>query len=168
MEQTDVLLSLAEIAGVFVGFGALISVRSETTDPHALTYIRSVVWTGILVVIAALAPVTLSGYGIGGHSLWLACSIPFVVLLPAMWIVNRRTPEHRVDLAATPGWMVALGGLLLLILFAPAAVALFLVVIGAFPEQEPALYSTAVLLVLVAAALILLTLVYTQQRADPP
>ena len=33
MQDTEMFLSLAEIAGVFVGFGALISVRSGTGPP---------------------------------------------------------------------------------------------------------------------------------------
>jgi hypothetical protein len=44
MPETDLLLSLAEIAGVFLGFGALISVRSGgPSDAHEVSYIRWVV-----------------------------------------------------------------------------------------------------------------------------
>ena len=48
MQDTEMFLSLAEIAGVFVGFGALISVRSGgPSDAHEVTCIRWVpAWSG--------------------------------------------------------------------------------------------------------------------------
>jgi hypothetical protein len=53
MQDTELFLSMAEIAGVFVGFGALISVRSGgPSDAHEVTYIRSVVTAAIWVVIS--------------------------------------------------------------------------------------------------------------------
>jgi len=52
----------------------------------------------------------------------------------------------------------------LLLLEAPAQIALILVVLGLFPDVEPALYLTAVLLLLFEAAAILVMLVYTQGR----
>ena len=89
MQDTELFLSLAEIAGVFVGFGALISVRSGgSSEALEVTYIRSVVTAAIWVVVAALAPVIVSRYGIAGHGLWLACSVLALVLYLGMWIVN--------------------------------------------------------------------------------
>jgi hypothetical protein len=44
MQDTSLFLSLAEIAGVFVGFGALIAVRSGgPSEPHEVTPMRAVV-----------------------------------------------------------------------------------------------------------------------------
>lgn len=41
--ETDLFVHLAEIAGVFVGFGALISLRSaRPKDPHDVVYVRAV------------------------------------------------------------------------------------------------------------------------------
>ena len=49
MPNAELLIHLAEIAGVFVGFGALISIRSDTTtDEYEVTMIRMIVWTGIV------------------------------------------------------------------------------------------------------------------------
>jgi hypothetical protein len=57
MQDTELFLSLAEIAGVFVGFGALIAVRSAgPTEAGDVTGIRWVMSTAIFVVIAALTP----------------------------------------------------------------------------------------------------------------
>jgi drug/metabolite transporter (DMT)-like permease len=98
MPETELLIPLAEIAGVFVGFGALIAVRAGGAgDAHEITFIRSVVTIALWVIIAALV----------------------------------------------------------------------LVVLGLFPDQEPALYLTAVGLGLLLGALTLLFLVFQQGRPQP-
>jgi hypothetical protein len=114
MQDVDLFLSLAEIAGVFVGFGALISVRSGgPSDAHEITYIRWVVSIAIWVVIAALAPVIVSRYDITGHELWMACSLVALVLFAVMFTVNGRSPEMGEDraaiLATAPRAMVVVG-----------------------------------------------------------
>jgi hypothetical protein len=165
MQDTELFLSLAEIAGVFVGFGALISVRSGgASDAHEVTYIRWVVSMAIWVVISALAPVILSRYGVTGHELWLACSLLALVLGLGVWFVNQRTPETTEDLAAYSraqliGMMTANS-----LLTIPVLAALVLVVLGLFPDQEAALYLTAVGLVLFLGAINLLILVFSQRR----
>jgi hypothetical protein len=163
MQDADLFLSLAEIAGVFVGFAALISVRSSgASDAHAVTYIRSVVTTAIWVVIAALAPVIISRYGVTGHELWLVCSLLALVLLLGQWIANERTTESRelgaaLSRAQTVRVVASYLGLMI-----PTIAALILVVLGLFPDQEPALYLTAVGLGLFQGAFSLLMLVFSQ------
>ena len=101
MQDADLLVQLAAIAGVFVGFGALIAVRSGgASDAHEVAYIRSIVSIAVWVAVAALAPVTLSRYGLAGHDLWLACSVLALVLVLGVWAVNSRTPEMRQEFAA--------------------------------------------------------------------
>ncbi|MCJ7711727.1 MAG: hypothetical protein MUQ32_12965 [Chloroflexi bacterium] len=162
MPETDLLLSLAEIAGVFLGFGALISIRSAgTSDAYELTYIRGVVAMGTYVIVAALAPVTLSHYGITGHEVWLLSSLVFVAVFWGTFAVEIvRVPESRAVGLATPWARRAVSGLL----YVPMNVALVLVVLGLFPAQEPALYLTAVGLLLVLAASFLLSLAYSFGR----
>jgi hypothetical protein len=165
MQDVELLLSLAEIAGVFVGFAALISVRSGgASDAHEVTYIRAVVTSAIWVVVAALAPVIVSRYDLAGHGLWLACSLLALVLLLGQWIVNERTTESRelgaaYSRAQTIVVMASYLGLMI-----PTIAALVLVVLGLFPDQEPALYLTAVGLGLVMGALTLLFLVFSQRH----
>ena len=68
MQDADLFLSLAGIAGVFVGFGALMSVRSGgPREADEVSSIRRVVSLGIWVVIVALAPVIVDRYDIAGH-----------------------------------------------------------------------------------------------------
>ena len=170
MQDTELFLSLAEIAGVFVGFGALIAVRSGgAMDVNEVNGIRWVVTTGIWVVIVALAPTIVSSYGLTGHDLWLVCSLLALALLVVMIVVFATAPENLADLAATiatiPRGTVALVmgptfwlPLVLLVL------ALALVVLGPFPNQEQALYLTAVALGLLMGALGLFVAVFWQRR----
>jgi uncharacterized membrane protein YozB (DUF420 family) len=175
MQDTELFLSLAEIAGVFVGFGALISVRSGgPSDAHEVTYIRWVVSIAIWVVIAALAPVIISRYDITGHDLWMACSLVVLVLFAVMYTVNGRAPEHREDaaaiLATAPRVLLMLGaGSTIWLPAASLVLALALVVLGLFPDQEQALYLTAVGLGLFMGAIGLFAMVFSQRRpAAPP
>ncbi len=165
MQDTELFLSLAEIAGVFVGFGALISVRSGgASDAHEVSYIRPVVTLAICVVIAALAPVIISRYGVTGHGLWLVCSLLALVLFVGLWIVNYRTPEMREETAAASRAEIVPGVAANMLLVVPLVIALVLVALGLFPDQEPALYLTAVGLILFLDALNLLSLVFSQRR----
>jgi hypothetical protein len=150
MQDTELLLSLAEIAGVFVGFGALIAVRTGATmQASEVNSIRWPVTIAIWVVIAALAPVFISSYGISGHQLWLVCSLLALALLVVMVVVFARTPENRADVAATfataPWMKLALyAGLTFWLPFVLLLLALTLVVLGPAPDREQALYLTAV------------------------
>lgn len=170
MQDTDLFLSLAEIAGVFVGFGALISVRSGgPTEASEINTIRWPVTIAIWVVIAALAPVIISRYDITGHELWLACSLLALAFLVVMIIVFARTPENRADVADTLATMprakiALLAGATFWLPFVLDVLALALVVLGPFPDQEQALYLTAVALGLLMGALGLFVAVFWQRR----
>ena len=172
MQDTDLFLSLAEIAGVFVGFGALISVRSGgPSEAGEVSGIRWVVSLGIWVVIAALAPVIVNRYDITGHELWLVCSLLALVLFAVMFAVNARSPENLAEraatFAATPRATAMVVVQAVPTVWLPTVsivLALALVVLGLFPDQEPALYLTAVAARPVRAALSLLLLVVAPRR----
>ncbi|HSL26072.1 MAG TPA: hypothetical protein VLA54_07285 [Acidimicrobiia bacterium] len=164
MPDTELFFHLAEIAGVFVGFGALISIRSERSgDDFEVVMIRFIVWFGILVVVTALVPVILSQFSVTGHGLWVAGSVVYLVL---WWgggtVLDRMNPERtrvltrlqgkariRVEIPAVPMWL-------------SAHIALVLVLLGVLPDKEPALYLTAVALALFLNALMSPYLVYRQ------
>jgi hypothetical protein len=171
MQDTDLFLSLAEIAGVFVGFGALISVRSAgASSASEVTGIRWVMSNAIWVVIAALAPVIISRYDITGHDLWMACSLVALVLFAVMITVNGRAPENLAEIgairAAAPRVaVVALTyGSTIWLPTASLVLALALLVLGLVPDQEQALYLTAVGLGLFMGAIGLFALVFSQGR----
>ena len=162
MQDVDLLVALAGIAGVFVGFGALISTRDGGASE--LWLIRNVVNEGLMVVAAALVPVVIGRYGITGHELWLLCSLIVLVL---DWVGIILSHIRREDMAfqvlRTRATRVALS-VLFFFLEVPAQIALILVVLGVFRDLEPALYLTAVVLMLFEAAVLLVMLVYSQGR----
>ena len=121
---------------------------------------------GIWVVIAALAPVIVNRYDIAGHELWLVCSLLALDLFAVMFVrvrADAREPGRRAaTFAATPradAWWCRPPRSGCPRLPRPALV---LVVLGLFPDQEPALYLTAVALGLFGAALSLLLVVFSQ------
>jgi hypothetical protein len=174
MQDTELFLSLAEIAGVFVGFGALLSIRSSgLSDAHEVAYIGWVVSTAIWVVIAALAPVIVSQYDVTGHVLWLACSLVVLVLFAVILVVNGRAPEMREDRAVIfanrpPLLLLVVGaGSTIWLPTASLVLVLVLVVLGPLPGQEQALYLTAVGLGLFMSAIGLFAMVFSQRLAHP-
>ena len=109
MQDADLLVQLAGIAGVFVGFGALISVRSGGEgDAHEISYVLASRPSPFLMVLAA------------GSTIWL----PTASLL----------------------------------------MALALAALGLVPDQEPALYLTAVGLGLYMGAIGLFAMVFSVGR----
>jgi hypothetical protein len=167
MQEASLFVTLAEIAGVFVGFGALIAVRSGgPSDKEEVTAIRGVLSFGIWVMVASLAPVVIGGYDISERTLWLVCGLVVLVLLLGSVTAQGRTLEHRAEkaMATRRDYVLAL------VLFWPfvlvIAGALVLVVLGPFPDREPALYLTAVVFGLFVAATMLFSLVFSQGR--PP
>jgi hypothetical protein len=159
MQDVDLFLALAEIAGIFVGFGALIALRSgATADPAEVMFVGMVVWMGVQAVAGALAPVAISRFGVTGHALWLTCS---VIVLALFWIadavVQRLSPERRAILAAMPQKARVRQELVGVPFWLPMNVALALIVLGVLPTYEEALYFAAlVLLLLFDAGLVLL------------
>lgn len=62
-------VAIAEIAGVFVGFGALISVsRRNEIEAAQLARIRGLVTVGLTLIVVALVPVALNLYGVTDHT----------------------------------------------------------------------------------------------------
>jgi hypothetical protein len=94
MQDTELFLSLAEIAGVFVGFGALIAVRSGgPTEAGEVTGIRWVMSNAIWVVVAALVPIFIGSYGLSGHELWLVGSLLALILFAVIIAEHGGTRE---------------------------------------------------------------------------
>ena len=96
MQELGLFVTLAEIAGVFVGFGALIAVRSGgASDAREVVYIRAVLSFGVWVVVVALAPVTLGAYDIGEREVWLVSGLVAVAAFAGVFAFNRLTPEMQ-------------------------------------------------------------------------
>jgi hypothetical protein len=162
-QDVDLFVAIAEIAGVFVGFGALISVTRQTEIEAAqLRQIRAVVTSGLVVVVAALIPVGLGRYGITGHDLWFTCSLIFLFLSWAVIILSLRKAENREFVIAQAQASPVMAIFFWLLLELPIQVPLILAVLGFYPDLDPAFYTTALMFNLFEAAFVLAQLVYSQ------
>jgi hypothetical protein len=173
MPDTDLFMELAGIAGVFVGFGALIAVRSGgPTEPLEVAYTRGMVALGVLVVVAALAPVTLGFFDLAEHQVWALSSGLFLVVGLIMAVTIVRTPEYRTNIAAqaekarapSPSRWIAVGESVLSGLSILALVLVPIVILlGVTPNLEAGLYFALVAFSLLQAAWMLLILVFAQR-----
>lgn len=167
MVDTELFLSLAEIAGIFVGFGALIAVRGAgTSDFWSVAGIGLLVMSSAQVIILALAPVVIGQLRLPAHALWVSCSVLFLGLF---WIagevVERAFPERMEMRMAWPlkaRWRLELAFALLVLL--PMHVALALILLGVLPDLEAGLYFAALALFLVMVVIQMLWLVATGGR----
>ena len=167
IHDVELFIALAEIAGVFVGFGALISLtRKKTIEFFQLGRLRGVVSIGLVVIVASLIPVGISRYGIISHDLWLICSIVFFILMQAMWIISMRKPKYRKLAREKTRESPLMNLFFLFFLEAPIHVSLVLVILGIYPDLEPALYITALLFNLFEAAFVLVQIVHYQMGSS--
>ncbi len=165
MPDTQLFLSIAEIAGVFVGFGALIALRSGATDPYEVAPVRMVVSAGVLTMVAGLAPVVLGRYGLADHDVWLICSILVLIGDFAVSLVAVRTPEYQAVFATFRRTRAARFEVAATVVVTGAMViALLVVVLGLAPRLDSTLYVTAIVLILVQAAWVLLEVVFAHMR----
>lgn len=162
-EELGLLTAIAEIAGVFVGFGALISV-TRRSDIHSavLGQIRAVVTIGLVVIVAALIPVGLARYGLAGRELWLICSIIFLVLIWSVTLFSLSRPENRQLALSQAKSNPVTSAFFWLLLEIPMQVPLVLVIIRIRPELDAAFYLTSLVLNLFQAAFVLVQFVYSQ------
>lgn len=165
MQDADLFMELAGIAGVFVGFGALIAVRGGgASDAFEVAWMRGVVSLGLLAVLAALAPVVISRYGLMEHDVWALCSVLFLVTFIGLFAIISLTPEGRsaqdpipmsIKFVRVAVWVLSL----MVIVVTPVAI-----VLGVAPVKEEALYFTLVALALFWSGVCLLMLVFTGRR----
>jgi hypothetical protein len=173
MADTELLIPLAEIAGVFVGFGALIAVRSGgPSEPLEVAPMRVMVSMGMLAVAGGLVPGALGRFDLTEHGVWALSSTLVLAGWLAILVASLRTPEYRAGWAAEieatkvgsrPRWLTMAE----YAVFVPYMLAVFftpiIIVLGVQPDLEAALYYVAVVLLLLGAGWTLLGLVFAQR-----
>ena len=165
--DSGLFIAIAEIAGVFVGFGALISVtRRIEIEAAQLARIRGLVTMGLGIIVAALIPVGLNLYGVTDHNLWFLSSLIFFSLNWVVIILSFRDPVNRELMKTETRSNPVITVLFWLSLEVPFQVILVLTMLGLYPHLEPAFYTTALLFFLFQAAFALTLLVYSQ--VSPP
>ncbi|TXT66354.1 MAG: conserved membrane protein of unknown function [Promethearchaeota archaeon] len=162
-EDIELFIGIAHIAGIFVGFGALISLTGrDEIEVSQLGRIRSVVTSGLLVIVASLIPIGLDRYGLEGHIFWFLCSLIFLCLNWALIIVSLRNPENREAAINQIKSSKVVSLLFWILLEIPLQIPLILTIIGIFPNFEAAFYTTALLFSLFEAIFVLGQVVYSQ------
>ncbi len=155
-------ITIAEIAGVFVGFAALISVtRRSEIEAALLSQIQAVVSIGLMVVVAALVPVALGAYGVNDHVLWVTSALVYLALNWTVILIALRRPQNR-QLATAQATSSPITTALFWLLELAIQVPLLLTVFGINRELDVAFYMTALVVHLFEAAFILAQLVYAQ------
>jgi len=163
MQDADLFLELAAIAGVFVGFGALIAVRSGgASDAFEVLFMRGVVLMGALTIVNALAPVTFARYPLTDHEVWALSSVVVLAGLVGSTVILSRT-AGGVDLEL-PSRIAAVSRVVWVLWMIAILLAPIVILLGLAPDVEAALYFTTVVLILVWDAYILLQLVFRPRR----
>lgn len=163
IQDFELFVAIAEIAGIFIGFGALISVtRLDEIEASQLERIRGVVTIGLGIIVVALIPIGLSFYSVTGHTLWFICSLIYFLMNWTMIIFGFRKAENRelliTQLRTSPITTVFFW----LLLEIPLQVPLVLTMLGWYPNLELAFYTTALLFQLFEAVFVLAQIVYSQ------
>ena len=163
VQDVGLFIGIAHIAGIFVAFGALISVtRKNEVEISQIGRIRSIVTIGLMVIVAALIPIGFNRYGVTGHNLWFFCSLIYLCLNWAVGILSLRNPENRKLMIAQMRSRPVKTMIFWLLFEIPLQVPLILALIGLYPDLEPAFYTTALFFNLFEAAFVLTQLVYSQ------
>ena len=83
MSDSDVLLTIAEVAVAFAGFASLVGMlgqQSAVDDPRVLgVRMRAMLLSSLFVVMFSLLPLVLNAYGLSEGSVWIASSLILVV-----------------------------------------------------------------------------------------
>ena len=160
-------VAIAEIAGVFVGFAALISVTGrDEVSPAQLAQVRAVVTIGLVVIVAALVPVVLHSYGMPPSVSWRIAGLLFLALVWVVIVLALRRPDNRATARAQARTSMGLAIVFWGVLEVAIQVPLMLVLVGAFPDLAAAFYTTALVAHLFEAAFVLGQFVYA--RISPP
>jgi hypothetical protein len=149
---------------VFVGFGALIAVRSGgTSDAFEVTFMRGVVLMGVVTIVIALAPVALARYPLTDHEVWALSGVVVLAgLVGTMVTITRTAGDVELEL---PGRIATASRVVWVLWMIAVIVGLIMIMLGLAPDLEAALYFTVVVLILVWDAYLLLQLVFRPRRA---
>ena len=167
LENSDTLLSMAEIAAAFAGFAALVSViRRATNQPadavHDLLRLRLVISSSVAGVAAALIPVGLAGYGLNADLTWRLAALIFLIFDNG--IIVSFIGSYRPVRGTFPPDRLAV--VLVSALEAVEQLSLVAVVLGLAFGNAPALYVTALIANLCQAGFIFVRFVGSAFRHE--
>lgn len=146
--------TVAQIAGVFVGFGALIAFTTPklvtATQKQALT---ACVMGGLLVIVAALLPVMLLAYDVSPAVVWsVSAAIVLVLNWATLW--PQRAPFFNAIKRRNPIEILLVFGV-----EACVQLPLILILLPFISDRASALYATMLVISIFQAASFLMLLV---------
>jgi len=158
-EETDVLLTIAEVAATFAGFAALVTLfarrRVAGAAVHDLLRLRLVIGASVVAVMAALIPVALEGYGLSATLTWRVSAGVFLLLI--YFIIASFIASYRAVEDDFPADRLAVAVVLFLEIF--IQIGLILIVSGLVEQRHYGLYVSALIGTIGQAAFVFLRLV---------
>ncbi len=101
MQDSDLLLTIAEVAVAFAGFASLVSIlgqRSSQDDLYVSSVrMRAMVLYSLLVVAFSLSPFVFNRYGLQDETVWRVSSALFAIAVVAVevWLIRRVVRLHE-------------------------------------------------------------------------
>lgn len=90
MHDSDVLLTIAEVAVAFAGFASLVGIlgQQDSVDPPLVLgfRMRGMLLTSLVVVGFSLVPIVLGEYGLTARLVWVLASLALLVV--SLWYVR--------------------------------------------------------------------------------
>jgi len=160
--ESEVLLTIAEVAVAFAGFASLVSILGRGTsvdNPRVLSLrMRAMLLTSLLVVGFALFPLILGGYGVPGRADWIVSSVALLAATLGYytWLRNAIRTLGRAGLTPSPFQRRVIIPTLLLTLIAVATLLLLNAALAI-----PAVYLTALTLLLSQSAFAFCLIVFS-------
>ncbi len=108
MQDSDLLLTIAEVAVAFAGFASLVSIlgqRAAQDDFYVSSVrMRAMVLYSLLVVAFALVPFVLNRYGLRDEAVWRVSSALFAIAVVAVevWLIRRVVGLHALSRRTRP------------------------------------------------------------------
>ena len=159
LEQSDALLSIAEIAATFAGFAALVTLfgrrRIAGSAAHDLLRLRLVIATSVVVVVTALVPVALAGYGLDVTLAWRLAAATFLLL--TYLAIGSFIASYRTVRGSFPPDRLAVTVAAVIEIF--VQIALYTILLNFEAERAYSLYISALVGTLSQAAFVFLRLV---------
>ena len=159
LEQSDALLTIAEVAATFAGFAALVTLFARRRVAGALIHdmlrLRLVIGMSVIVLLAALAPVAIAGYGLDEMLVWRLSAGIFIVFIG--FIIVSFLSSYRGVKGSFPPDRLAVS--VFLVLEVLIQIGLLLIVFGFAESRNFGLYVSALIGTLGQAAFVFLRLV---------
>ena len=160
--NVELFIGLAGIAGIFVGFGALIGLaRPRDVAASQLVQIRAVVGIGLIAMLASLLPLGLAALELDDRTVWLVSSVGFLVMLWTVGVRGLLRPENRAQLTAWRTNRPVVFRSFWILMELPIHVLLLLVMVPLLKDLDQGLYTASIMLHVGEGAVVLTQLVYS-------